>query len=88
MSTRTWLGAESVALVGAFTLSTANNSGIKIPATVKQIHGFNGAKITITNFVYVVRQKADCGTTQDQQRLIIAYAIWRWTVRGSSGTGL
>ncbi len=48
----TWLGATSVALVGQFTLSTANNSGIKIPATVKQIHGFNSAKITITNFVY------------------------------------
>jgi hypothetical protein len=48
----TWLGATSVALVGLFTLSTANNSGIKIPATVKQIHGFNGAKITITNFKY------------------------------------
>ncbi len=48
----TWLGAESVALVGQFTYSTANNSGIKVPATVKQIHGFNSAKITITNFKY------------------------------------
>jgi len=47
-----WLDAVSVALVGQFTLSTANNSGIKIPATVKQIHGFNGAKITVTNFLY------------------------------------
>lgn len=52
IASATWLGATSVALVGQFTLSTANNSGIKIPATVKQIHGFNGAKITITNFVY------------------------------------
>ena len=48
----TWLGAVSVALVGQFTLSTANNSGIKIPDTVKQIHGFNGAKITVTNFLW------------------------------------
>jgi hypothetical protein len=47
-----WLGATSVALVGQFTLSTANNSGIKVPNTVKQIHGFNSAKITITNFAY------------------------------------
>ena len=47
-----WLGAVSVALVGQFTLSTEDNSGIKIPATVKQIHGINGAKITITNFKY------------------------------------
>ena len=47
-----WLGATSVALVGQFTLSTANNSGIKVPLTVKQIQGFNSAKITITNFVY------------------------------------
>jgi hypothetical protein len=45
-----WLGATSVALVGQFAVSRAN--GIKIPSTVKQIHGFNGAKITITNFVY------------------------------------
>ena len=52
IASATWLGAESVALVGQFTLSTANNSGIKIPVTVKQIHGFNSAKITITNFVY------------------------------------
>jgi len=48
----TWLGAESVALVGQFTYSVANNSGIKIPATVKQIHGFNSAKITVTNLKY------------------------------------
>ena len=48
----TWLDAVSVALVGQFTLSTANNSGIKIPDTVKQIHGFNSAKITITNFAW------------------------------------
>ena len=47
-----WLGAKSVALVGQFTLSTENNGGIQIPATVKQIHGFNSAKITITNFKY------------------------------------
>jgi hypothetical protein len=47
-----WLGAVSVALIGQFTLSTPNNSGVKIPATVKQIQGFNGAKITITNFRY------------------------------------
>jgi hypothetical protein len=48
----TWFGAVSVAIIGAFTLSASNNSGVKIPATVKQIHGFNGAKITITNFLY------------------------------------
>jgi hypothetical protein len=48
----TWFGAVSIALIGAFTLSTANNSGVKIPSTVKQIHGYNGAKITITNFLY------------------------------------
>ncbi len=48
----TWLDAKSVALVGQFTLSTANNSGVKIPSTVKQIQGFNSAKITITNFKY------------------------------------
>lgn len=41
----TWLGAVSVAFVGEFT----RNAGILIPATVKQIHGFNGAKITITS---------------------------------------
>ena len=48
----TWFGATSVAFVGQFTYSVPNNSGIKIPATVKQIHGFNSAKITVTNFVY------------------------------------
>lgn len=47
----TWFGATSVALVGQFTYSAPNNSGIKIPSTVKQIHGFNNAKITVTNFV-------------------------------------
>ncbi len=52
IASETWLGAVSVALVGQFTLSTANNSGIKVPDTVKQIHGFNSAKITVTNFVY------------------------------------
>ncbi len=52
IASATWLDAKSVALVGQFTLSTANNSGIKIPATVKQIHGFNSAKITVTNFAY------------------------------------
>jgi hypothetical protein len=45
-----WLGAKSVAIVGQFTVNRAN--GIKIPLTVKQIHGFNGAKITVTDFVY------------------------------------
>ncbi len=48
----TWHGAKSVALIGQFTLSYGSNSGVKIPATVKQIHGYNGAKITITNFEY------------------------------------
>ncbi len=48
----TWLDAKSVAIVGQFTLSTTDNSGVKIPATVKQIHGFNSAKITVTNFLY------------------------------------
>ena len=52
IASATWLDAVSVAFVGAFTLSTANNSGVKIPATVKQIHGFNSAKITVTNFLY------------------------------------
>ena len=52
IASATWLDATSVALVGQFTYGAANNSGIKVPSSVKQIHGFNGAKITITNFVY------------------------------------
>ena len=48
----TWLGAESVALVGQFIYDEPDNKGIMIPQTVKQIHGFNSAKITITNFKY------------------------------------
>ena len=52
IASENWLGAKSVAFVGQFTLSTQNNSGIKVPSTVKQIHGFNSAKITVTNFVY------------------------------------
>ncbi len=48
----TWLGATSVALVGQFVYDEPNNSGVKIPETVKQIHGFNSAKITVTNFVH------------------------------------
>ena len=54
IASETWLDAKSVALVGQFTLSTADNKGINIPATVKQIHGFNSAKITITNFKFNV----------------------------------
>ena len=54
IASSTWLDAVSVALVGQFTLSTVNNSGVKIPSTVKQIHGFNSAKITVTNFLYSV----------------------------------
>ena len=50
----TWKGAKSVALIGQFTLSTTDNCGIKIPSTVKQIHGFNSAKITVTNFKFNV----------------------------------
>ena len=59
----TWLGAQSVALVGEFTA----NAGIIIPATVKQIHGFNGAKITVTadgtvyGLSYAVRPEPDKG---------------------------
>ena len=61
----TWLGAQSVALVGEFTA----NAGIVIPATVKQIHGFNGAKITVTDATeyegyglsYAVRPELDKG---------------------------
>src|SRR5690606_2988572 len=48
-----WLGATSVAFVGdggdlKFTLNTLNNSGIKIPQTVKEIIGFNNAIIEVT----------------------------------------
>ena len=52
IASQNWLGAVSVALIGQFTLSTTDNSGVKIPATVKQIQGFNSAKITITNFKF------------------------------------
>jgi len=53
----TWLNAKSVAFIGdggtlMFTLSTTNNGGVKIPQTVKQIHGYNSAKIVVTNFLY------------------------------------
>jgi hypothetical protein len=51
INSATWFDAKSVALVGGpFTISKA--SGIEIPENVKQIHGFNGAKIIITNFAY------------------------------------
>ena len=61
----TWLDAQSVALVGEFTA----NAGIVIPPAVKQIHGFNGAKITITDATnyegyglsYAVRPEPDKG---------------------------
>ena len=52
IASSTWFNAKSVAFIGQFTLSTANNSGEKIPQTVKQIHGFNSAKITVTNFLH------------------------------------
>lgn len=51
----TWLSAKSVLFNGnngAFTLSTIDNSGIKIPLTVYTIKGINNATITITNFLY------------------------------------
>lgn len=53
----TWFGAVSVAFIGdggnlEFTLSSPNNGGVKIPQTVKQIRGFNDAKIRVTNFYY------------------------------------
>ena len=60
----TWLDAQSVALVGEFTATAS----IVIPATVKQIHGFNGAKITVTasggtvyGLSYAVRPDLDKG---------------------------
>jgi hypothetical protein len=52
IASATWLDSVSVAFVGQFTYSVASNSGIKIPDTVKQIHGYNDAKITITNFLF------------------------------------
>ena len=48
----TWFDAISVAFVGQFTISTPDNSGVKRPANVTRIDGYNNAKITITNFVY------------------------------------
>ena len=73
-----WLGATSVALVGQFTVSRA--SGIKIPDTVRQIHGFNQAKITITNFVY--DQNTAKGGLGKNSTNNLDYSIrdLRWTV--------
>ena len=48
----TWFDAQSVAFVGQFTLSTPDNSGVKRPANVTRIDGYNNAKITVTNFKY------------------------------------
>lgn len=50
-----WLSFETVYFDGiyvgnaGFTVSTMNNSGIKIPQSVKRIMGFNSAKINLTN---------------------------------------
>jgi molybdopterin/thiamine biosynthesis adenylyltransferase len=81
----TWLGAQSVALVGQFTYSEANNSGIKIPSTVKQIHGFNSAKITVTNFVYN-SSTAKGGLWYDTLPTTLDYSI-RDLVVDCTGTG-
>ena len=45
------LDGSSVGDTG-FTFSTSNNSGIKLPQTLKQIQGINNAKIVITNFAH------------------------------------
>jgi len=56
VSSPDWQGAASVAFVGQFVYGSSANggiqstTGIKIPITVKQICGFNDAKITVTNF--------------------------------------
>jgi len=53
VSNSNWLGAVSVAFIGEFTFESAlipnpaAANGIEIPATVKQIKGFNGAKVTV-----------------------------------------
>jgi uncharacterized protein YfiM (DUF2279 family) len=78
-----WLGAKSVALVGQFTISKA--SGIEIPATVKQIHGFNSAKITVTNFAYDI-DTAKGGLWYDTAPTTQDYSIRDLEV-GCAGTG-
>ena len=88
IASSTWFNAKSVALVGQFTLNTPNNSGVKIPATVKQIHGYNGAKITITNFEYNATT-AKGGLWYDAKPEGIDYSIRNLKVdcTGSSGAG-
>ena len=62
------LTAKSVIIVGGggsgasgeYTLSTANNGGIKLPSTLYTLQGINGAKITITNFKYDASTCARC----------------------------
>ena len=52
IASSTWFDATSVAFVGQFTLSTANNSGVKRPANVTRIDGYNNATITVMNFKF------------------------------------
>lgn len=48
----TWFDAVSVALVGnGGGLLFTKQTGMKIPSTVKQIHGFNRATISVTGFL-------------------------------------
>jgi hypothetical protein len=82
----TWLGATSVALVGQFTYDEPNNSGIKVPDTVKQIHGFNSAKITITDFVWN-SSTAKGGLWYDTRPTTLDYSIRDLEV-DCTGTGI
>ena len=75
----TWLDAQSVALVGEFTA----DAGIVIPATVKQIHGFNGAKITVT----FATNYEGCGLSYaDRPDLDKGYEIRNLEVVGTSSS--
>ncbi len=51
----TWLDAKSVCFIGdggSLEFTRSDGSGLKIPQTVMNLQGLNGAKINVTNFSY------------------------------------
>ena len=70
---------------GEFTLSTADNGGIKIPSTVKQIQGINNATITITNYLYN-ETTGKAGLWYDESPITVDYYIRDLSLNCTSST--
>lgn len=83
----TWLGAQSVALIGdggTLEFKRIDGYGITIPSTVFTITGFNNAKIRVENFDH---NKSKAGLAYTTLPSLDVYSISGISLHTSSGTG-